>query len=139
MPLTLDQLLDGLGVTLARDSAGTVASHLVPDPLPTTGTVYAVTSDTGDTLVRQGHGFQERQRLVLVMLYGAAPTTAGKGQLDILLAHLKRRAGEIDRHPTLKLRRGGASPADGMPTRFDAATRTHYAGQRFALTYLQSL
>lgn len=137
MPLTIDQLLDGLGVTLARDSAGAVASHLVPDPLPPVGRIYAVTSDTGDTLVRQLYGAQERQRLVLVMLYGAAPTTAGKTQLDLLLAHLKRRAGEIDRHPTLKLRRGGASPADGMPTRFDPATRTHYAGQRFALTYVQ--
>lgn len=124
-------------MALARDDTGAVASHLVPTPLPPTGTVYAVTSDTGDTLVRQLHGAQERQRLVLVMLYGAAPTAAGKGQLDLLLAHLKRRAGEIDRHPTLKLRRGGASPADGMPTRFDAATRTHYAGQRFALTYVQ--
>ncbi len=135
--MTLDQLLAQLGVALARDDTGAVASHMVPDPLPPTGTIYAVTSDTGDSLVSQLHGAQERQRLVLVMLYGAAPTTAGKTQLDLLLAHLKRRAGEVDRHPTLKLRRGGASPADGMPTRFDAVTRTHYAGQRFALSYLQ--
>lgn len=136
--MTLDQLLAQLGVALARDDTGAVASHLVPEPLPPTGTIYAVTSDTGDSLVSQLHGAQERQRLVLVMLYGAAPTAAGKRQLDILLAHLKARANQVDRHPTLRLRQGGASPADGMPTRFDPATRTHYAGQRFALTYVQA-
>ncbi|MVN88768.1 hypothetical protein GO986_18680 [Deinococcus sp. HMF7620] len=133
--MTLDQLLDDFGVVLARDEAAQVVSHMVPNPLPPTGTIYAVTSETEGSPV-QGHGFQERQRLVLVMLYGAAPTAAGKRTLDLLLAHLKARAKEIDRHPTLRLRQGGASPADTMPTRYDSATRTHYAGQRFALTYL---
>ena len=42
--MTLDQLLAQLGVALARDDTGAVASHLVPDPLPPTGTVYAVTT-----------------------------------------------------------------------------------------------
>ncbi|MBZ9752726.1 hypothetical protein K7W42_17940 [Deinococcus sp. HMF7604] len=135
--MTLDQLLDSLGVRLARDDTGAVASHMVPNPLPEPGTIYAVTSETEGAPV-QGHGFQERQRLVLVMLYGAAPNAAGKRTLDLLLAHLKARAGEVDRHPTLRLRHGGASPADTMPTRFDRDTRTHYAGQRFALTYVHS-
>jgi hypothetical protein len=135
--MTLDQLLDALGVALARDDTNAVASHMVPNPIPPVGTIYAVTSETEGAPV-QGHGFQERQRLVLVMLYGAPPTAAGKRQLDLLLAHLKARAKEIDRHPTLRLRKGGASPADSMPTRFDSTTRTHYAGQRFALTYVHS-
>lgn len=133
----MDQLLDQLGVHLARDDIGQVASHMVPNPLPPTGTIYAVTSET-EGAARDGHGHQQRQRLVLVMLYGAPPTAAGKRQLDLLLAHLQTRAKEIDRHPTLKLRTGGASPADSLPTRFDTTTRTHYAGQRFALTYVQA-
>jgi len=133
----LDQLLDSLGVYLARDDTGQVASHMVPNPLPAPGSIYAVTSET-EGAPRAGHGYQQRQRLVLVMLYGAPPSAAGKRQLDLLLAHLKARAREIDRHPTLKLRTGGASPADSLPTRFDAATRTHYAGQRFALNYVQA-
>ncbi|UQN06765.1 hypothetical protein [Deinococcus sp. QL22] len=134
----MDQLLDSLGVHLARDDTGQVASHMVPNPLPPSGTIYAVTSGETEGAPRNGHGHQERQRLVLVMLYGAPPTAAGKRQMDLLLAHLKARANQVDRHPTLKLRTGGARPADSMPTRFDTATRTHYAGQRFALTYVQA-
>lgn len=136
--MTLDQLLLDLGLKLARDEAGAVASHLLPNPLPATGTLYAVVSETGDSLVRQGHGYQERRRLVLVMVYGAPATMAGKDQVELVLSNLRRRATtEVDRHPRIRLQ--SLRLADAAPVAYAGSSRTHYGGQRLALTYIQSL
>lgn len=135
--MTLDQLLLSLGLSLALDETGAVASHLLPAALPPTGELYAVVSETGDSLITQGHGFQERRRLVLVMVYGGRPTGEGKRQVDLVLAHLRRRAPtEVDRHPGLRLQ--SLRLADAAPVAYDAKGRTHYGGQRLTLTYLQS-
>ncbi|AFD27734.1 hypothetical protein [Deinococcus gobiensis] len=136
--MTLDQLLLDLGLKLARDEAGAVASHLLPNPLPAAGTLYAVVSETSDSLVRQGHGYQERRRLVLVMVYNGLPTMAGRDQVELVLSNLRRRATtEVDRWPRLRLQ--SLRLADAAPVTYASNSRTHYGGQRLALTYIQSL
>lgn len=132
--MTLDQLLTQLGVVLARDETGIVASHLVPTPLPRT--IYAVVTEQSGGLEIQGHGFQARTRLCLVMFYGAAGTVAGKQQLTTLLAWFRRQASSIDRWPGLRLQ--SVHLADDSPVTFDAATNQHYAGQRLQLTFIQN-
>lgn len=132
--MTLDQLLISLGVVLARDETGAIASHRIPTPLPST--IYAVVTEQGEGPASTGHGYQERTRLVLVMLYGASGNAAGKRQLDTLMAWLRRQATSVDRWPGLRLQR--VELADATPVLYDTVTGTHYAGQRLQLTFIQN-
>lgn len=100
------------------------------------GTIYAVTQDQGGSAdVTTYEGAQVRLRPVLIGLYGAAPTLVGRNQLAILLAWLHRRAGEVDRHPGLRV--VGCSAGDDLPPTFDADTQTHYAYIRYFIRYQQ--
>lgn len=136
--MTLDQLLLDLGLVLARDETKAVASHLLPNPLPAAGALYAVVSETGDSLVSQGHAYQERRRLVLVMVYNGLPTAEGKRLVEAMLAHLRRRVTtEVKTFPGVRLQ--SLHLADAAPVTYAANSRTHYGGQRLALTYVQSL
>lgn len=134
--MTLDQLLLDLGLVLARDETKAVASHLLPNPLPAAGKLYAVVSETGDSLVRQGHGYQERRKLVLVMVYNGLPTMEGKRLVETMLAYLRRRVTtEVNGYPAVRLQ--SVRLADAAPVAY--ANLTHYGGQRLSLTYIQSL
>lgn len=134
--MTLDQLLLDLGLVLTRDETKAVASHLLPSPLPEAGKLYAVVSETGDSLVSPGYGFQVRRKLVLVMVYNGLPTMEGKRLVEALLAHLRRRVTtEVGAYPGIRLQ--SLALADAAPVTY--ANRTHYGGQRLALTYVQSL
>lgn len=135
--MTLDQLLLDLGLVLARDESKAPASHMLPNlPQVPAGQIYAVALESGDSVLTQGHGWQRRKRLLLVMLYGAPPTVEGKRLLEGKLLALRTRAcNDVDRHPGLRLE--GLTLADAPPTLYDAETRTHYGGQRLALTYVQ--
>jgi hypothetical protein len=134
--LTLDQLLLDLGLVLTRDETKEVASHLLPSPLPAAGKLYAVVTETADSLLSQGHGFQQRRKLVLVMVYNGLPTAEGKRLVEAMLAHLRRRVTtEVNAYPGIRLQ--SLSLADAAPVAY--ANRTHYGGQRLSLTYIQSL
>lgn len=136
--MTLDQLLLDLGLVLTRDETKAVASHLLPSPLPEAGKLYAVVSETGDSLVSPGYGFQVRRKLVLVMVYNGLPTMAGRDQIELVLSNLRRRVTtEVDRWPRLRLQ--SLRLADAAPVAYAGNSRTHYGGQRLALTYIQSL
>ena len=136
---TIDDLLTSLGVQLARDSSGAVLSNNPPNPLPALGTLYAIVTETAGNGQRPGSSQQERRRLVLVMVYGAAGTAAGRQQLTTLLGHLRRRLpAEVDRHPGIRVQRGGVTLADEAPITYDPVTKTHYGGQRVVLTYIQN-
>ncbi|GAA5514771.1 hypothetical protein Dcar01_03532 [Deinococcus carri] len=123
---------------LGRDAAGQVLSNAPPNPLPPVGTIYAVTQDQGGSADVTTHGgAQVRIRPVLISLYGAAPTAAGKHQLSILLAWLHRRAREVDRYPGLRVVE--CTSGDDLPPTFDPATQTHYAHVRFFIRYQQGV
>ncbi|WP_104992721.1 hypothetical protein [Deinococcus sp. NW-56] len=101
------------------------------------GTIYAVTQDqqgSADVTTTTG---QVRLRPILVGLYGAAPTLAGRNQLAILLAWLHHRAREVDRHPGLQV--VDCTSADDLPPTLDSQTRQHYAHIRFYLRYQQGV
>lgn len=133
--MTLDQLLEDLGLSLTRDTSGQVNSGTPPTPLPPVGTYYAVTQTTPGTVRTQLHGgAQDRVRFVLVSVYGAPDTAAGRRQLDIVMAHLRTRAKEIDRHPGIRVRE--CRPADENLDQRDATTGTRYASIRLALDFL---
>ncbi|CAM4237901.1 hypothetical protein [Deinococcus marmoris] len=132
--MTLDQLLTSLGVALARDEAGNIASHLIPTPQP--AGIYAVVTEQGESETGTGYGYQERTRLVLVMLYGASGNMSGKRQLDTLMAWFRRQASSVDRWPGLRVQR--VELADATPIMFDAETNSHYAGQRLSVTFIQN-
>lgn len=133
--MTLDDLLLDLGLRLARDAAGQVNSAAPPNPLPPVGTLYAVTQVTGDNLRAQLHGgAQDRTRLILVSVYGAPDTAAGRWQLEAVMAHLRHRARTIDRHRGIRVREVRA--VDATPDQRDGPTGTRYAHQRIALDYL---
>lgn len=136
--MTLDQLLIDLGLLLARDETKAVASHLLPNPLPEAGKLYAVVSETADSLVSPGYGFQVRRKLVLVMVYNGLPSAEGKRLVEAMLAHLRRRVTtEVTGYPGIRLQ--SLHLADAAPVTFAGNSRTHYGGQRLALTYIQSL
>ncbi len=133
--MTLDDLLLDLGLLIAKDGTGAYNSARPPNPLPAVGTLYAVTQVTGDAPKTQLHGGrQDRTRLILISVYGSPDTAAGRRQLDIVMAHLRVRAKEIDRHLGIRVRECRA--ADATPDQRDATTSTRYAHQRIALDYL---
>lgn len=133
--MTLEQLLDDVGLTGARDPDGTLNFNRPPTPLPERGTYYAVTEVIGDGLKTQLQGgAQDRTQIIQVGLYGAPDTTAGRNQLLILVAHLRYRAREVTAHVGLRLRE--CLPGDPLPVRRDVGTATQYAYVRYTLHYL---
>ena len=136
--MTLDQLLLDLGLVLARDETKAPASHLLPSPMPGAGQLYAVASETGDSVLSEGYGFQQRRKLVLIMVYNGLPTVEGKRLVEAMLAHLRRRVTtEVGAYPGIRLQ--SLTLADAAPVTYASNSRTHYGGQRLALTYIQNL
>ena len=134
MTITIDQLIDDLGLTYSRDADGSPNTLRPPNPVPPVGTLYVIVQETGDsrTVQLQG-GPQDRTLLVLVSVYGAPDTAAGRWQVKVVLAHLKARAKEVTAHAGIRLRE--CLPTDGQPVTRDSATNTAYGSVRFALSY----
>lgn len=124
-------------MTFRRDKDGASLSHMLPEKPPPIGTIYAhvqAQNSTTDVLTAQA---QIRVRPVLISLYGAAPTAAGKRQLDILLAHLHQRAREVNRHPSLRVIE--CLSADDQAPQYDPETEQHYAHIRYLIRYQQGV
>lgn len=133
--MTLDQLIEDIGLVCARDADGTPNTGKPPNPVPPVGTLYAVVQETGDSRTSQLHnGPQDRSLLALVSVYGAPDTASGRWQVKVVLAHLKARSREVTAHAGIRLR--DCLPEDSQPVARDSATNTAYGSVRFALSYL---
>ncbi len=69
-------------------------------------------------------------------VYGFPLTAAGRQSCVIVLAHLRARAHEVNRHPGLRMRE--CIPEDDSGVRADVATAQHFASIRYVLTYTQA-
>lgn len=113
-------------------------SNAPPSPLPAVGTYYAVVQPQESTVDVLTNSASIRILPVLIGLYGAPPTVAGRQQLDILLAWLHKRAREVDRHPGLRVIE--CLSADDQRPVLDLDTRTtHYAYIRYLIRYQQGV
>lgn len=122
-------------MTYRRDADGASLSHLLPSPLPPIGTIYAhVQAQNGTTDIRTTTG-SVRILPVLISLYGAAPTAAGKRQLEILLAWLHNRAKQVNRYPGLRVVE--CRSADDQQPEYHPETDQHYAHIRYLIRYQQ--
>lgn len=131
--MTLDRLLYDLGLILNRDAAGNVLSSTPPNPLP--AAPYAVTDYGMDTPTDELRGGAQVRRVgILVSLYGFKGDAAGAQSCAVVLAHVIRRAREIDAavgYPRI----WSAAAADVRPPLRDAPSSTYYASARLLLSY----
>lgn len=128
-------MLYELGLALNRDSAGQFLTSIPPNPLPKVP--YAVTQElNGSRDALLYGGAQLRAIQVLVSVYGFPLTAAGRQQCVIVLAWLRHRAREVDRHPGIRVSECIAEDDSGV--RADVATTQHYASLRLVLTYTQA-
>ncbi|AFZ67073.1 hypothetical protein Deipe_1532 [Deinococcus peraridilitoris DSM 19664] len=84
------------------------------------------------------NGLQVRTRPVQVMLYGFPRTAAGRQSLSIVMAHLRRRAREIDRHPGLWVIPGATTVGTDEPLFDDPDGNTIYGSIRVLIQYQSS-
>lgn len=108
-----------------------------PNPLPPVGAIYAVVQEQSGSVDVDTKDAQIRVRPVLISLYGAAPTAAGKRQMEVLLAWLHKRASDVDRHPGIRVIE--CRSADDSPVQHDQPTGTHFCHIRYLIRYKQGV